>query len=339
MDVLRRVVEHSDVFTLTSWRLTSHAFFTITATTLRSRYLHLLRIFFDDDVLLFDALLDRHACIVSGSLALLFMLWTEPWEPGDLDVYVSGPSYSEFINSFELTFPFMTCTGRPRRRDGKYNSTKILALRQYMSPDGKKIDIIQSVDPNPAAPLVQFWTSLVINFIAPHAAVCGYPKTTLQRQGLVTFSAMPTRTISAHAKYQRRGMTFNAVQRWGPPLGDETPALFVEDRPLLLDFRTRLDLPRANFPIRPTTIGWLLKMPYPDPSDGEVLLLMSLRAVRNIVHPVYLVRTSGTSAFSSRRQLRRGRRISPPCWSRSAIRSCYLPFRPRPLQQRLRSLI
>ena len=277
-DVLRRIVEHSDTETLLSWRLTSHTLFTLTALTLRSRYLHLLTTFFGGQALQFDNLLHRTGGILSGSLALLFMLWTESWEPGDLDVYISAPAYGDFIATFESTFPVVGSTRRLQRKEGKYDSSKILTIKQYTTQHGKKIDVIQSVDPNPAVPLTHFWTSLVVNFITPQGAVCAYPRSTLRRRGLVLDRPVPTRTVAARAKYEARGMSFEPVAHWIPRFLGTDNMLFADGNLLVLDFRPKPAMPPSELPIRRGLEGWHFRMPYPSDADCEFPFAVYLRS-------------------------------------------------------------
>ncbi|KAI1782642.1 hypothetical protein LXA43DRAFT_873609, partial [Ganoderma leucocontextum] len=129
-------------------------------------------------------LLRFHDAVVSGSLALALFLSPVNWVPGDLDIYVGDSRYFAFVDDFERLFPVvleadMSCCHRA-------SYTGIKRVRRYTTAAGKRLELIQSRTPNAVSRLLSFWSSVVVNFVTPHGAVCAYPKHTLYGRGLVT---------------------------------------------------------------------------------------------------------------------------------------------------------
>lgn len=207
----------------------------MTYTEFRRRYIALLRWFFGTRAYDFHALLGTHGVIVSGSVALAFFCWTDTWEPGDMDLYVGDASFTAFIHDLEqnqLATSAIDIAPRPSPRH--YRGMK--DVRRYITATGQHLDVVRSATDNPAHPLLFFWSSIVVNFLTPQAAVCVFPSPTLAHKGFVTDLSNYPKLLEAQDKYKDRGFTFTEVQSWHPSSpsdsGDEhilsnTPALII----------------------------------------------------------------------------------------------------------------
>ena len=147
------------------------------AAEFRIRLAMLLVPFFGHHVRHWNGLLRLHGAIMSGSVALALFLSPIDWVPGDLDVYIGDEAYFPFVTDLERTFPVVLEADMTRRHPGVY--TGIKRVRRYRTATGKRLEIIQSRSSSSMAPLLYFWSSLVMNFITPHGAVCAFPKHTL----------------------------------------------------------------------------------------------------------------------------------------------------------------
>ena len=203
-------------------------------TEFRRRYFAITRPFFGHRSDEFHALLDAYDVIVSGSVALAFFSWADTWEPGDMDLYVGVDSYSRFIAALEGSQLAMLAVGvSPRTCSADYRGIK--DVRRYVTSTGQHMDVIQSTTNNPAHPLLFFWSSVVVNFLTPRAAVCVFPRSTLSHEGFVTDLTNSPKLLEARDKYEDRGFSFTEVRSWRPiyqPDRGDVPLL--SDRPVLI---------------------------------------------------------------------------------------------------------
>ena len=248
---------------------TSRTYSTVAKTQFRLRYLSLIRMFFADHSMDFNRELETHGGIISGSVALLFLLsTTSSWQPNDMDIYISQERYEPFLSRLEAT---CQVTYQPRERTGPkedYPDVFISNVRQYSTPTGLRLDVIQSATTSPVTPLPNFWTSLVVNFLTPNAAVCGYPRDTLSHRGLVREGWMSISSMHAWDKYNARGFTFAVVSEWGTRAHDDPDVHFVPGNLLTIDFRNPSQTAPLTLPVQQLTDGWVAKHPSPPMSSG-----------------------------------------------------------------------
>ncbi|KAI0698764.1 hypothetical protein C8Q76DRAFT_592175, partial [Earliella scabrosa] len=132
-------------------------------------------------------LLRAYGAVISGSLALRFFLTQDTWEIGDMDVYVPDHKYEDFIAA--ITNPdglaFRPQPPRSDRRGPSSSGTGIKEVRRYTTPSMQEVDVIRSPTRNAIVALHAFWSTLVMNFIAPDACCCAFPRGTLSRRGLL----------------------------------------------------------------------------------------------------------------------------------------------------------
>lgn len=233
------------------------------AAEVRFRAVLLFRVFFAHRVPQFMGLLRLHDAVVSGSTALALFLSPVDWEPGDLDVYVGDAQYVDFVCDFERLFPVVLDADMPSGLSGYYGYTGIMGVRRYLTDAGKRIDVIRSNRTNAAAPLLYFWSSLLVNFITPRGAVCAFPRTTLSREGIVADTGLSSKAKAARAKYEHRGVRFIEVASWRPGVGlAEDHAQTLSSGPLLvLDFDSVWASSPLQMPILRAGPDWVIKSP------------------------------------------------------------------------------
>ncbi|PIL26250.1 hypothetical protein GSI_12006 [Ganoderma sinense ZZ0214-1] len=260
VDDLFHVLAACDVDSLIRCAQTSTLFRTAVAAEIRFRIAALLLPFFGDRVRRWNGLLHLHKAIMSGSLAVALFASPTDWTPGDLDVYVGSDAYGPFIVDFERLFPVTLQSDMTRRPRGTYSG--IRRVRRYLTSTGKRIEIIQSRCPNAAEPLRYFWSSLVVNFITPHGAVCAFPTHTLAGKGLVE-GELHDKGVRAKKKYEDRGFQFDERAYWQAGWGLEPgPANVFSNVPLLvLDFQSVWRSAPFPLPIRPLGSRWLFDLP------------------------------------------------------------------------------
>ena len=84
--------------------------------------------------------------------------------------------------------------------------TGLREVRQFRTPDGKRVDVICGRAENPVVSLKRFWATVVMNFLRPNGGVCGFPRDTLRGRGIVR-AVQTDRDERAAAKYRERGFT------------------------------------------------------------------------------------------------------------------------------------
>ena len=226
------------------------------AAEFRIRLAMLLVPFFGHHVRHWNGLLRLHGAIMSGSVALALFLSPIDWVPGDLDVYIGDEAYFPFVTDLERTFPVVLEADMTRRHPGVY--TGIKRVRRYRTATGKRLEIIQSRSSSSVAPLLYFWSSLVMNFITPHGAVCAFPKHTLRRVGLVTDANLHMKAQCAREKYKARGMSFAEDETWRPGGGRHSRQgpVFSDGPLLIVDLQTVWSNERFSLPIQLVGSKW-----------------------------------------------------------------------------------
>ena len=219
-------------------------------TEFRRRYFVLFRSFFGTQAHDFHALLSSSNAIVSGSIALAYLSWTDPWEPGDMDLYVGNSEYGKFIDALErddLASPAVHITPHEptRYQDG------IKDVRRYITSAGQHLDVIRSATDNPAHPLLFFWTSIVVNFLTADGAVCVFPSSTLSHNAFVSDLPQSPKLLDARKKYVDRGFTFTEVQSWRPTyqLSSEDQQLLSERPALVISLLTATAAYKTHSPV------------------------------------------------------------------------------------------
>ncbi|KAI0684412.1 hypothetical protein C8Q76DRAFT_585544, partial [Earliella scabrosa] len=126
--------------------------------------------------------------VISGSAALKFFLPDEKWAASDLDIYVGDHTYEDFVAlvttdvriNFKPYVPAEDENGLHTKSVISYGSG-MLAVRRFVTPTGRYVDIVRSSLETPLIPLYYFLSTLLVNYISPTHCGCGYPGLTLYR--------------------------------------------------------------------------------------------------------------------------------------------------------------
>ena len=254
------------------WRPTCRKNFAIVASVLRARYQDLVRPFVPD-VGAFNEALRRHGAVISGSMALYYFIPCHSWSPNDMDIYVSYDDFPAFVHALEndpaLQFRSLSPVGGYVLPTSI--SSDVAEIRKLSTPSERMVDVIRSRRSTPVSPLIQFWTSMLVNFVTPDACVSTFPRMVFNGRGYIREFGMTGRDQVALRKYTGRefrpGENFNFVpELWGTW---KDPAYWQKDffsdrRALVIDFRRRVQDSMPPLPIRPSSDGWRLIVPYPD---------------------------------------------------------------------------
>lgn len=131
------------------------------------------------------------------------------------------------------------------------------SVRKFVTRTGQRVDVIRSPTGSPITPLRFFWSTLVMNFLTPHACVCGYPSATLERIGVLKQGPLRVRDNTAVAKYRDRRDFYFVGNEWRSAL-DMWDHLFFGERNLIaLDYRISPGTGSAALPIQFTARGWV----------------------------------------------------------------------------------
>lgn len=284
-DVIVGIIHQTRLPDLIQWRATSRSNFVVVDTVLKKRYAAHVKPFVSDVSRLNDILRITGA-IISGSVALHFLLDDEEWEPGDLDVYVADHQYDTFVDL--ATAPnglgFQLEPRHPNTVDSTVHSPAlepgslpeehwtsgdgiagIKEVRRFRSPTGRFIDVVRSPVRNPLAPLQAFWSTLVVNFLSPDGCGCGFPAGTFRRKGIAKSGFLTYRDHIAIDKYDTRGF-ITMYDPWGEhPETAEHPAYtaFGDLDAAVIYFRPRVESPYPNLPVYCTSDGCWIKPIHP----------------------------------------------------------------------------
>ena len=252
--------------------MTSTAHFSIANSVLRDRFRQLVKPFVSDFAAFSDALRE-HGAVISGSLALYYYLPCEDWYPNDMDVYVSYDKYPDFIRAVE-SHPSLRFVGLTRSADSTVRSSvslDVAEVRKYVTPSNRSVDVIRSRRSNPVSPLVAFWTTLLVNYVAPDSIACAFPRMVFNGKGYVKEFGMTSRDEAAMRKYMDRKFRgdefFSFVpELWGTWMDPSywQKDYFSDRKALVLDLRARVGDPVPSMPIVPFAGGWKLVFPFPN---------------------------------------------------------------------------
>lgn len=160
----------------------------------------------------FINLLRRGDAVVSGSCALNIVQAKEgATEINDLDVYTTLQKFEELVSFFTETEHYNLIRNFHRPPPGPYNTSGIAKLFRLQKAK-QNVDIIVTNLSSAIAPIFQFHSTIVMNFISADVVFCGYPVWTLNMLGLIhprTYKQNGTNyaTIKGLAKYMERGFT------------------------------------------------------------------------------------------------------------------------------------
>lgn len=218
LEMLDAILSMASIPSLLRLSATSKSYFLVVHEHINRRLSKTINPFFEDHVK-FVEILKRSTSVVSGSLALSFMVppYQENWKANDMDIYTN------LHNVFTLTAYMQFCG---YRKDGGDKLIKdyddIKGNRMYgevggishvihMRKNDKKVDVIVSKRKSPIYPIFFFHTTIVQNFISGQGFFSAYPNLTDKGKALVNPMSFwpkrePTKTVGQCVlKYGQRG--------------------------------------------------------------------------------------------------------------------------------------
>lgn len=161
----------------------------------------------------FINLLDRTGSVVSGSCALtLLQAEREAIVGCDMDVYTTEKFETEVLDHFKEREGYK-CMEEVKKKT-EYDSSAILKMHKLQNED-MEVDIIVTDWKCALAPVVQFHSTAVMNYITARSIVCLYPRWTTANKSLVNprmylENLTHLRTLHVLMKYRRRGFRVSA---------------------------------------------------------------------------------------------------------------------------------
>ncbi|EIW51423.1 uncharacterized protein TRAVEDRAFT_107629, partial [Trametes versicolor FP-101664 SS1] len=140
--------------------------------------------------------LREYRAVVSGSVALHFFLSDESWVPGDIDIYVPDAVFDAMCERL-LTDDALGCHAASRqyllgRRVERMVDVLDTGMRyavkdvvRLITRTGRGLDLVRSRTSSAVSPLLDFWSTLVRNFLTPDLCVCAHPDATFRRQAIL----------------------------------------------------------------------------------------------------------------------------------------------------------
>ena len=220
--------------------------------------------------------------VISGSVALHYFLYDDTWSAGDLDIYLPDRMFDTFVavvdNDPKIGFQLLPNSDQPQRRSSTPGFRGIRDIYRFRTKTNLHVDVIRSSMNSPITPIHAFWSTLVMNFLTPDGCACGFPRGTLQRQGIIRGILRTDNDHAAVAKYEGRGFHLSGGP-WSRSLSD--PATwdvdyFGDTDALILTFRLRLDEHVPPLPVIHSKRGWRIKHPYPRVSVRRSSYIRSL---------------------------------------------------------------
>ncbi|KAG2145275.1 hypothetical protein DEU56DRAFT_754131 [Suillus clintonianus] len=168
---------------------------------------------FVDDTNALIELLDRTGTVISGSSALSLV---QPKRRAivvrDLDVYTTEKFEDEVLKHFVEKERYEKKLEVPRKTE--YESTAITKI--YKLQNGQKqVDVIVSDWSCTLAPILEFHSTAVMNYITARSIVCLYPRWTAANKSMINprlylQNKTHMRTVYVLMKYRKRGFDLSA---------------------------------------------------------------------------------------------------------------------------------
>ncbi len=173
------------------------------------------------DVDAFNQLLLHHHAVISGSVALRFFLDDAKWEPGDLDVYVQDSHFEQLLDRLKAD-PRLDCIQVYDSNDEAGAPPGLLGIPEYAvkqvvrlcTDQGMHLDLVRSFDNCSVSPLLEFWSTLLANFITPLLFACLYPRYTLDWLSVQKVGYLSPSDREAIQKYRTRGFEMSQDRYW-----------------------------------------------------------------------------------------------------------------------------
>ena len=162
--------------------------------------------------LAFSRMLTDLRAVVSGSAALHLMLppKTTYWTPQDLDIYAPYVHYiSICARMLSLGYSF---TDEPEPDPAPYTYSQIKEIVSF-SDGTHKVHLIFSKSTTAFAPIFEFHSTAVMNFVSPRHLFCAYPNLTFNGLSIINPGAaylgrFDVPVVDALRKYNLRGFHY-----------------------------------------------------------------------------------------------------------------------------------
>ncbi|KAG6382100.1 hypothetical protein JVT61DRAFT_743 [Boletus reticuloceps] len=191
-----------------SFALSTDAHMQGVATLFRGRFCTFARRFFDDSTPFFDALVHSSGVVSgSGALQILFFMETYGWAPSDMDIYVPLGNV-DFMTTFLMAAGYSEISVHTSARPG-YPNPSVQTVRTFKQAN-RKIDIVESSNCSPIAPILEFHITALMNYITPFSVFSAYAGFTSCGKAIVNpmvfdRARLTLPTCMAIAKYRDRG--------------------------------------------------------------------------------------------------------------------------------------
>ncbi|KAG9310597.1 hypothetical protein JVU11DRAFT_9160 [Chiua virens] len=178
--------------------------------------MYMLRPFkFGDDFRMFRAFLRKTASVISGSFAFAFIFGDceTRWVPRDMDLYVC---HTQLITVLDFMFSQGFRVHATHRHDHDYSNNAIDQIVR-ISNGTVDLDVVSSRSDSSIAPLFQFHSSLVMNYLSADTVFSAYPSLIARNVGfsnpMVEQEARYTFAImDAYAKWGVRQYFLNSAE-------------------------------------------------------------------------------------------------------------------------------
>lgn len=165
---------------------------------------------FVDDVSVLMSLVTETRSLFSGGQVLRFVSRGRLrgiWEPNDLDIYCPIGQGGCIVDLFEAqgyrarVIPAGDGFDRPYVDD-----TYISCVVRLQHHDGRRIDVVSSVNYSALSPIARYYASHVVNVITASSISIAYPKSTLNGRAFARpWTPITCNMTDAEEKYRRRG--------------------------------------------------------------------------------------------------------------------------------------
>ncbi|KAF6742746.1 hypothetical protein DFP72DRAFT_829979 [Ephemerocybe angulata] len=179
--------------------------------TVRSRVENLLSTFGLDYGETMKAMREHNA-IISGSSALT-VLFTDGFQPGDVDFYVGREGMAGFLAWLEANTEYRTVIRNTLVDPNDWYSPGRHGIHDVKwledNATGMKMNVVTTQDPCPVSVIFQFYTTLSMNVISWAGVGCAYPSLTTKRLGVLVGKELKenTRVQGRVKKATERGFT------------------------------------------------------------------------------------------------------------------------------------
>jgi hypothetical protein len=186
-----------------------------TASQIHTRRMHKLLHFYIPNAIAFRAFMREHGCIISGSsVSWLIEGFPSSWHPQQMSVYT--PRGAAVVSVLYLRSLGYAITSRIHH--GSFlDKCRLLSVTKLSNAQGVQIHVLESENINPVTPVLNFNSTLIMNYLESDFLVLLHPAITLFRIGVIrSISDRPGDMWASQLR--QRGYTIcqqaDSVPRW-----------------------------------------------------------------------------------------------------------------------------